>query len=87
MDPFTIIAILGPIVLKIIDLIEKSAGKKKGPAKRKAALSLIMDAWQTGIDSGTIKGPVAMLSPFLVKRIAGMVIDGGVGIVNRIAKA
>ena len=85
MDPWSIVMVLAPIVFKIIEMVEKTSPKKKGAAKKKAALALIMESWEGSKAMGLLPPTVAAIPSPVIKSMAGLVIDGGVAIVNQAA--
>ncbi|MCX5909957.1 MAG: hypothetical protein NTY64_22975 [Deltaproteobacteria bacterium] len=83
MSIFMAIAILGPIVLQAIQLVEKLVkGKGKGKQKKKMVMDNVLTAWQAAIASGAIKGEMAQLTPQQLTPIVSMIIDTGAGIYN-----
>ena len=83
MDPFLIIAILTPIVTRIITLAEKKYGKGKGKTKKNWAVKEIGKAWNESVAAGLITGDLAKLPVSLILPIISMLIDSLIIVVNQ----
>lgn len=82
MDTFALIAILTPIVTKIISLAEKQLAGKRGPVKKAWALREILKSWNQAVQAGLITGDFAKIPVGLIMPIISMLIDGLIATIN-----